>query len=290
MALDAVLFDIDGTLLNTNGIHVEAWRLALDSQGYRLGRDRIEAEIGKGGDKLVPALLGQEVEARDGDTRYDMQAARRAGVIGLAVLTGYHSRQSLLGSGARAVYANAAELLQKLDDALRRASPGTLHATPEVLEGLMRAALAQARLAYETGQPPIGCVLADGHGQVVAGGHNQINQLHDCTAHAEMVTLRSYPIPAGARDYILVSTLEPCVMCTGAAMEIGIDMIVFGLPAPADSGSERVTPPQSVESQMPRIIGRVLDQPSRALFERFAHTATDPLQRAFAEQLLALTS
>ena len=45
-------------------------------------------------------------------------------------------------------------------------------------------------------------------------------------------------------------------MCTGAAMEAAVDVILFGLRAPADAGSSRVEPPQSPESQMPRIIGK----------------------------------
>lgn len=98
-------------------------------------------------------------------------------------------------------------------------------------------------------------------------------------------------IATDCRDHILVSTLEPCVMCTGAAMEAAIDTIVYALEAPADSGTGRVMPPESPESQMPRIIqlhGALRDE-SRELFRRFLGSARDPLQRAFAEQLLGLT-
>jgi tRNA(Arg) A34 adenosine deaminase TadA len=78
-------------------------------------------------------------------------------------------------------------------------------------------------------------------------------------------------------------------MCTGAAMEAAVDTIVYGLRAPADSGTGRVQPPQSPESQMPRIVGEVLAGESRALFKEFLKVATNPKQRAFAEQLLKLT-
>jgi tRNA(adenine34) deaminase len=106
-----------------------------------------------------------------------------------------------------------------------------------------------------------------------------------------MVTFRAAAgrVAEEARDLILVSTLEPCVMCTGAAMESAVDTIVYGLKAPADSGTGRVEPPQSPESQMPRIVGDVLADESRKLFKEFLKTATNPKQRAFAEQLLALT-
>ena len=67
MALRGIIFDIDGTLVDTNPAHVEAWRRAFKRLDYDVPRERIEIEIGKGGDLLVPSILGQEVEERDGD-------------------------------------------------------------------------------------------------------------------------------------------------------------------------------------------------------------------------------
>jgi HAD superfamily hydrolase (TIGR01509 family) len=65
--LRGIIFDIDGTLVDTNLAHVEAWRRAFQRLGYDVPTQRIELEIGKGGDKLVPAILGQEGEERDGE-------------------------------------------------------------------------------------------------------------------------------------------------------------------------------------------------------------------------------
>src|SRR5688572_8224003 len=65
--LDALIFDIDGTLLDSNPAHVAAWAIAFEDLGYRVAPDRIEREIGKGGDRLVPDVLGASAEARDGD-------------------------------------------------------------------------------------------------------------------------------------------------------------------------------------------------------------------------------
>src|SRR4051812_7579166 len=67
MALDGVLFDLDGTLPDTNGAHVEAWRRAFEACGYRVGPDRIAVEVGKGGDLLVAAVLGAGAEKKDGE-------------------------------------------------------------------------------------------------------------------------------------------------------------------------------------------------------------------------------
>lgn len=67
MPVRGIIFDIDGTLVDTNPTHVEAWRMAFKSLGYEVPTDRIEVEIGKGGDLLVPSILGDEAEKRHGD-------------------------------------------------------------------------------------------------------------------------------------------------------------------------------------------------------------------------------
>jgi len=53
----AILFDIDGTLIDSNDAHVEAWHRAFATEGYAFSRTEIHAEVGKGGDNLVPSLL-----------------------------------------------------------------------------------------------------------------------------------------------------------------------------------------------------------------------------------------
>src|SRR5258707_5781608 len=68
MALDALIFDIDGTLIDYNPAHVEAWRIAFERHGYRVAADRIQVEIGKGGDKLMPSIIGQAADEKDGDS------------------------------------------------------------------------------------------------------------------------------------------------------------------------------------------------------------------------------
>jgi HAD superfamily hydrolase (TIGR01549 family) len=63
-----MIFDIDGTLIDTNPAHVEAWRRAFQQFGFDVPVERIVVEIGKGGDKLVPSILGQDVEDRVGES------------------------------------------------------------------------------------------------------------------------------------------------------------------------------------------------------------------------------
>ena len=220
--VDAVIFDLDGTLVDTNDAHVQAWYSAFRDLGYDVPRSRIVREIGKGGDKLVPSILGEEGEARDrealraahgvhfltiaqkekfrvfpgtealigelrrrgiptavatsskkeqldavaassgldvtplvdavvtgsdaseskpapdlvhaalaklgsdprrsvmvGDTPYDGQACARAGVPFLGLLCGGRPPELLIEAGARGLYADPADLLIQLDEALR---------------------------------------------------------------------------------------------------------------------------------------------------------------------------
>jgi tRNA(adenine34) deaminase len=169
---------------------------------------------------------------------------------------------------------------------------------------LMQEALKEARLGMEEGEAPIGCVLAryntdrPGRAVVIARGHNRVNALQRKMAHAEIVTFENAgggegsppALPLDAQDVILVSTLEPCVMCLGAAMESGVSLVLFGLEAPADNGTRRVKPPESPESSAPTVEGGILAKESRDLFVRWLRGKEGTEQAKFVEQLLALTA
>jgi tRNA(Arg) A34 adenosine deaminase TadA len=156
----------------------------------------------------------------------------------------------------------------------------------------MTEALAVAREGMSSGEVPIGALLARGDGTIIARGFNELNRTQNKTAHAEMVTFArsAGKAPPEARDLILVSTLEPCVMCLGAAMEAAVDTVIYAFRAPADNGTERVEPPQSPESNMPRIVGGIMAHASRALFEQWiTQPGNNPQQVKFVTQLLSLT-
>jgi tRNA(adenine34) deaminase len=95
----------------------------------------------------------------------------------------------------------------------------------------MRLALDQARLAAAHDDVPVGAVVLDGAGAVVAAAGNE-RELHgDPTAHAEIVALRRAAGAVGGwrlTDHTLVVTLEPCTMCAGAAVLARIARLVFG--------------------------------------------------------------
>lgn len=100
---------------------------------------------------------------------------------------------------------------------------------------MMRLALAQAMQAKELGEVPVGAVLLDADGHLLATGFNRTIVDHDPTAHAEIVALRAaarsvqnYRLP-GATLYV---TLEPCAMCLGAMLHARIGRIVFATADP----------------------------------------------------------
>jgi tRNA(adenine34) deaminase len=95
----------------------------------------------------------------------------------------------------------------------------------------MRAALDQARQARESGDVPIGAVVLDATGSVIARGHNVRERDGDPTAHAELVAVRRAAGVVGEwrlSGCTLVVTLEPCTMCAGAVVLSRLDRLVFG--------------------------------------------------------------
>jgi tRNA(Arg) A34 adenosine deaminase TadA len=108
-------------------------------------------------------------------------------------------------------------------------------------ETWMRQALDQARLAAEKDEVPVGAVLVDEKGELVAAGHNQPISTNDPSAHAEIVTLRAaaqklgnYRLP-GCTLYV---TLEPCTMCVGALVHARVKRLVYGAAEPKSGAIE----------------------------------------------------
>ncbi len=101
-------------------------------------------------------------------------------------------------------------------------------------EHFMQLALEEARLAMSENEVPIGAVIIH-NGRVIASAHNQREQLHDPTAHAEMIaitqaseSLQSWRLE-GCTLYV---TLEPCPMCAGAIVQARIPEVVYGATDP----------------------------------------------------------
>jgi len=105
----------------------------------------------------------------------------------------------------------------------------------------MQQALAQAQIAAERDEVPVGAVLVDAAGELIAAGHNQPISACDPSAHAEIVVLRAaaqklgnYRLP----DTTLYVTLEPCTMCVGALVHARVGRLVYGAAEPKTGAIE----------------------------------------------------
>ena len=97
-------------------------------------------------------------------------------------------------------------------------------------EDAMRVALDEARAAAQLGDVPVGAVVLH-NGQIIARRHNEREFTNDPTAHAEVLALRDASQKLGSwrlDECTLVVTLEPCVMCAGAAQSSRIGRLVYG--------------------------------------------------------------
>lgn len=95
----------------------------------------------------------------------------------------------------------------------------------------MRRALALAVEAAAASEIPVGAVVLDPEGRVIAEGRNTREATHDPTGHAEIEAMRGAAAAAGSwnlEGHTLVVTLEPCIMCAGAILQARISRVVFG--------------------------------------------------------------
>ena len=102
-------------------------------------------------------------------------------------------------------------------------------------EKYMKLALTEAEKAGQMGEVPIGAILVSEDGQILSSTHNQTIDLADPTAHAEILALREAALKTN--NYRLLNTtlyvtVEPCIMCMGAAVHTRISKVVFGAADP----------------------------------------------------------
>ncbi len=140
-------------------------------------------------------------------------------------------------------------------------------------EEMMRLALREAEQAMAEDEVPIGAVVTH-RGQVIASAHNQREQLHDPTAHAEMIAITQ---AAGAlgdwrlEQCTLYVTLEPCAMCAGAIVLARLPRVVYGASDPKAGAVASLFRLLSDErlNHRAEIVAGVLAEPSGALLTRF---------------------
>ncbi len=141
----------------------------------------------------------------------------------------------------------------------------------------MRAAMAQARKGARAGEVPVGAVLIDAQGNILAQGHNQPIGRHDATAHAEIICLRrAGQIRANYRllNTTLYVSIEPCVMCMGALIHARVARVVFGAADPkwGGAGSLFNLAQDARLNHRIEVIGGVCEEACRDLIQRFFKT------------------
>lgn len=141
-------------------------------------------------------------------------------------------------------------------------------------ETLMREALKQAAQAAREGEIPVGAVLIDRNGDLLAAAHNLRERTNDPMAHAEVLALREAAVGRTERfftDCTLYVTLEPCPMCAGALIAARVGRVVFGAVDPrAGAFGSLMDLTQYPLEHRPQITGGVLADeciaPLRAFF------------------------
>ncbi|MBW1733570.1 MAG: nucleoside deaminase [Deltaproteobacteria bacterium] len=139
---------------------------------------------------------------------------------------------------------------------------------------LMTQAILEAKEAFTRGEVPVGAVLADGEGRILTRAHNRPIGLEDPTAHAEILALRSGGKARGnyrLNGAVLVVTIEPCLMCMGAAVNARIARIVFGAhdPRAGAAGSlYRIHQDQRLNHRL-EVTPGIMEDECRALMKEF---------------------
>lgn len=144
----------------------------------------------------------------------------------------------------------------------------------------MQRALAEASAAGARGEVPVGAVVTDAEGRVLAAAGNEVEARGDPTAHAEMLALRAAARGRGEkflRGCTLSVTLEPCPLCAAAISLFRVDRLVFGAYDPKSGGVEHG--PRVFEHPTchyrPEIIGGVEEAAAAALLRDFFASRRD---------------
>ncbi len=138
----------------------------------------------------------------------------------------------------------------------------------------MTLALAEAESARDLNEVPIGAVIVDENGEILAAASNRTITDSDPTAHAEVLALRMAAQKLGnyrLTGCTLYTTIEPCVMCAGALVNARISRLVFGAHDERFGGVEtkfRLCDSEDLNHRM-EIVSRVLADESRSLMQAF---------------------
>ena len=140
-------------------------------------------------------------------------------------------------------------------------------------EDFMRAALALAVQARETGEVPVGSVVV-WEDRIIGNGFNSPISRHDPSAHAEILALRGAATTLGnyrLSGCTLYVTLEPCVMCAGAILHARISQLVYGAPDPKTGAVGSVLNPFADDrlNHHTQVVGGILSEECGRMLQSF---------------------
>lgn len=141
---------------------------------------------------------------------------------------------------------------------------------------LMEQALEEAKRGLTEGEVPVGAVICDQEGEIISRGHNRPIALSDPTAHAEILALRSACSLRGnyrIREAILVVTMEPCVMCMGAALNARISRLLYGAADPKSgaAGSIYSLHQDNRLNHNIEVLSGIMEEECRKIMQGFFH-------------------
>lgn len=135
-------------------------------------------------------------------------------------------------------------------------------------EYFMKKALEEAKIAFSLGEVPVGAVVVCNN-HIIAKAHNNTEQLHDVTAHAEIMAITAaanYLQSKYLHECVLYVTLEPCIMCAGALKWAQIGKIVYGA---IDDKNGFMTVGRSILHPQTKLSYGVLEDQCAALMSSF---------------------
>lgn len=140
-------------------------------------------------------------------------------------------------------------------------------------EEFMGLALKEASAASDRGEVPVGCVICDENGKIIAAAGNRCEECHDATAHAELEAIKA--ASAYRNDWrldgcTLFVTLEPCPMCAGAIINSRLPVVVYGAKDDVKGSCGSVIDLFSENyPSHPAVFGGILAQKSTELLQSF---------------------
>jgi tRNA(adenine34) deaminase len=138
----------------------------------------------------------------------------------------------------------------------------------------MEQAFREAIKAYEKKEVPVGAVVFDENGRIIGRGYNQVEELSDSTAHAEMIAMTSAMATIGSKylnECTLAVTLEPCPMCAGAIVNAKVKRVVFGAydPKMGASGTVLNITGYKALNHQPEVFGGIMEHKAESLLREF---------------------